>query len=880
MNRPWYLKKSLLLSTLFFFTSSFVTPFLQLTWAQEQNQSSNRQSYEEVIKRLDRGFKALEEIENGLDKSPFDVVEKTRALGRDAERIFAFVRDEIRYEPYYGVLRGATGTLMTGAGNSADKSVLLAKMLGVAGYKIRFVSGRLDQKTIKKLVSKFFNDNIRLAGEVEDSDLENTMKTVYEDLGINKAQVEKKLEEQYNDLEDLQERFWNRVDADHKLISSLLKERGVRLGTGVSPEELGREAAEHYWIRYKDSSGKWLDLDPSVPGSGIGKAPGKAQKTLDKLPDELFHRLTVVSTLKTGPSEGGSDIKVADHTLIEKSFRTSDTYSTAIRYMNVPAPKSAMGKDARTSLLTMFNAVKEFTATFSVGDKVIPGKSFDLEGNVYEKTGDEDYRVEAANKLRKTMGGGFGALTEALDGGGDAEKKPAPKKGRVLGQWLTYSLTSPMGAGKPPVTKEFQRFLLRYDKVVGWSPTGEKTAPAGVRKKTDLTTGLMQTQQLIVLTGRVSPAFLDWNQLKDSIESRPLMEMLLREAFDRKDGPKGNDTPLTGQRPMQLLTFALNTDTSFNQALEGRFPGLRAYRARPSLVLWKEHFEIPNPDDIKLVRGFDIADNPVRVASRSADDKSVISVSIMRGIIDTAMEHFLVSHSEGSEAIQKTVSASSILNSAVKSGIKLNVLDKRFGGLGGLAKLKLSAAVKCQIATDIKDGYVVIAPGSAVGADEQKEYAWWRIDPATGKTLGMMPGPAGQGFVEYLKMIDEASAEIATIRTFANMIAVYIAIGAFAVCVSGFSVGGVAANAAAIAGCIAVAYATFKGVGGSFVSGYYATMALAIAAIMLWVVPALSTPSTSPKPPPTSPEPPPTSPEPPPTEPSPYQEWPPPTPGQ
>src|SRR5688572_3380542 len=57
------------------------------------------------------------------------VVDLAFELEFGQERIFRFVAEQIRYQPYAGLLRGAEGTLMARAGNAADQAVLLAALL-------------------------------------------------------------------------------------------------------------------------------------------------------------------------------------------------------------------------------------------------------------------------------------------------------------------------------------------------------------------------------------------------------------------------------------------------------------------------------------------------------------------------------------------------------------------------------------------------------------------------------------------------------------------------------------------------------------------------------------------------------------------------------
>ncbi len=78
------------------------------------------------------------------------------------------MRDEIRYEAYEGVLRGALGTLWSRAGNAADKSVLLAALLRAAGEQVTFVSGTLEDAEAHALLDSMFPAPYRIVGCLPD----------------------------------------------------------------------------------------------------------------------------------------------------------------------------------------------------------------------------------------------------------------------------------------------------------------------------------------------------------------------------------------------------------------------------------------------------------------------------------------------------------------------------------------------------------------------------------------------------------------------------------------------------------------------------------------------------------------------------------------
>src|SRR3954452_2515552 len=86
-----------------------------------------------VIALLKRMCAAAEQELRKPSADPSDVPAKAAELGFDASRAFAFVRDEVAYEPYRGLLRGARGALASRAGNALDKCLLLKQLLQAGG---------------------------------------------------------------------------------------------------------------------------------------------------------------------------------------------------------------------------------------------------------------------------------------------------------------------------------------------------------------------------------------------------------------------------------------------------------------------------------------------------------------------------------------------------------------------------------------------------------------------------------------------------------------------------------------------------------------------------------------------------------------------------
>ena len=73
-----------------------------------------------------------------------EIKAKAAELGDNPVKIYEWVRNNIKYEPYYGSLKGAQQTLLEGAGNDFDQASLLISLLRAINIPARYVYGTVE----------------------------------------------------------------------------------------------------------------------------------------------------------------------------------------------------------------------------------------------------------------------------------------------------------------------------------------------------------------------------------------------------------------------------------------------------------------------------------------------------------------------------------------------------------------------------------------------------------------------------------------------------------------------------------------------------------------------------------------------------------------
>jgi hypothetical protein len=180
----------------------------------------------------------------------WDVEFKALKLGGDPQKCLDFVRSEIGWLPYAGVLRGAWGTLQARSGNALDRSLLLAELL--RKKTVRFARATLGEEEARRRVAAIV-----------------ARENIFKLQGIKPPDFLKR------------EELRAGIDAETIRVKSLIGE----LPRIDETTQAVREAQDHWWVQLKEG-GSWIDLDPS------GKPPA-AERTFDSIPEDLYQKVNI-----------------------------------------------------------------------------------------------------------------------------------------------------------------------------------------------------------------------------------------------------------------------------------------------------------------------------------------------------------------------------------------------------------------------------------------------------------------------------------------------------------------------------------------------------------------------------------------------------------
>jgi len=675
--------------------------------AQTKTAGPQSKSYSETLSDIDAFLALLESIKGELDRSQFEIDALLDSLDYDADKIVRFLQEQIYFEQYEGLLRGAEGTLLSRAGNALDQAVLLARLLKDAGYDARIFSARLSDpdahmllqelavprkpeppigntRKIKELLLEFGEENGVPADSITNLDFSNAMKNP----------------EPRRDLLES-------VKSQSGFLIEKLLDSGFQFAPKHPERSLVQEAKDYYAVEYRAGTGtEWKAVHPALrPRFEFSESATPVEYFAREIPSELQHRFRFEAFLTQRAGE-----ELIDKPIVPAWERpAANLVGKTLTFTTSSANLAGATQDLEFDLQNVPNDV-----FFPQFNGVSGDLAFDLRGNV----------VPAA-EAGSMYAGVFEAISQqtnragaALANLGNAEQKKHLTE--LASLKVKYALIAPDGT-----KREFERTVYDSAKV---PDSGDA---AYIQKLKDLTT----VYSIDVRGARASPAYLANQFLEGLLELETQLRMKAAAEFGRSDDfddLKRHTDKLSiawQYHGLQHSMFA-----SFFEAKDG----VAGYYSAPAVSV--HHRAMPL--DRRYSEAYDIVSLPIRsvnLESLETTPQQTLEAGVWATLSEGKMLNAPVSGAVGIEEI---------FNSQTQDGRRVETIlpDE---AASKLRTLGLAEDVKRLVAEDLNKGYAVVLVHEGVESNIQNT-AWWRVDPVTGESTGMLANGEGSKIVDYL----------------------------------------------------------------------------------------------------------------------------------
>lgn len=652
-----------------------------------------------IESRLEKMIREIEEARGFVDRSQFELEALLDRLDYDPRKIERFVKEQITFEQYPGLLRGAQGTLMGRAGNSLDQSVLLAALLKDAGLEAEIVRSKLSRDQARTLLGRMLK---YIPSNLPPGDLDAITAVLSgNDPSISDISA---------DPPPLPTADEGTQEVARFLLDTI-KAQGQQIGSPDSEMALIEEARDYFWVRFRDGpSSSWAAAHPAFGNSDVGSPQLEAVTTYrGSIPSELQHRfrMEVFLEQKFGDRLQVFTLIPAWERPVANMIGRSFVIGNFPDGIEVDTPWSELDSQMRKSELFVP----------SLNGKVLPGtKGFDLDGTPY------DLEVQGADALGATpifreLGRSLDRATGALGALGSTEKSVGPVRA-LSAQWVEYSLISPGGE-----TRIFRRYL--FDRL--GAETGRE------EKVNTLTTEPAQwwepiASQEFILAGARYPEAL----LLDEFLVRLAAYTRLVQGFLATNELTPNDLAAQVKDGRGANALALLALLEQMERPVGDDP-VSTYRSEPTLLAIP--LQMTAEDQVSV--GTDIISNQRRSRQFATASSSALDV-MLQGIWETYAER-LFFDLLGLEASNLSSAFDQLTEHQAASG-KATLLSRR-GDPETMVK-----EISPPLRRDLDSGYLAVLPEVV----SYRSVGWWRIDPDSGATVGVAPSGNGASATEYI----------------------------------------------------------------------------------------------------------------------------------
>ena len=660
-----------------------------------------RQVYDAEVRNLRDRVARMQTVVSALSAEAVDVEALGRSL-KTPEAAFAYVRDGIALEPYAGVMKGASGTLISRGGNAADRSILMAALLAQKGIQSRIAHGALSEKDATGLRQQIVE---------RPSAMEQINRVL--PTSLPSAQLDP---EEQKSIDAVTAAAATRATAHHTeadASATVLRAIVAKAGLPAGPDWRATQVAalrDHFWVQ-ASVDGRTIDFDPSFAAAQPGQRFTEPAETFaaDQLPDALYHRFEI--RVVADMVESG---RLVRQEIVGAQARADELFNQNIRIAVLPQ--------------AFTHGQNEYQASLTLGRGATVAKSFKIRPGIGGAT------------PQKPLGNAAGSVLDAFGGG--AEPEP---DGGVLGR-LSVEIVA-----KAPVLGDATARRVIMDRLDD-SDEAPRLQPQ-MEDDENIRSLLVQVWDGTTAVGAIHPLVMLRHQLETLTAKQSMMEQALAakylgQPFDAKQA-------IEPRLPEQITQF-LFQGAIFHQFVAAReTPSARLYHFRPQLALFRHGMAVHDWSKWNESRRFqdvvDLVNLPYGIVATPED---AAKLNLQLGIADATLERALAK--DGADF-------STIPLLAAADQQKVALMAVRPNQEATVRQLQIPGPIRRVLLDELRRGRTLIAPAGLVELNQVRTFGWWSVDPESGVPLGQMDLGAGQGAVETAKLTEVTSTMSHTI---------------------------------------------------------------------------------------------------------------------
>lgn len=711
-----------LANRLFAFTAFFLA--LSSNASQADEDSANRlravsQSLEVLQREIPAHYLSPEALAENQDYEP--------------EKIIGWIKQNIQYQPSPGYQLTPQSALRTATGNALEQAVLLQNVLVQAGLEVRLARTTLEHDQAMALLRESFVASPARQWELDPKVREARFKQISRTLGGDENAVSQHFANSEGLTPWRQSGVYNQANALSQNLSKTLQNANAWKDNGELLQPWVNNAQAYYFVKYRFSQGEpWAQAHPAFTSAN----PTIEESTyVTEGFEDQHHQVTVQAfiTRETDGKEETIPVSAVHSQTVASLFENQLQFSTIA---------SGLQKAIEEKSATALQASRFFAPAIN-GKLAKSARYFTLDGRDLSPAQVNDPMGKIGTVANEKITQMTGALDDALGTPTPGDETTSNPASRLLHYYLTIQWTAPSG-----VSRTLERSIYR--------PTADQNAATAQAEIT-------QRAVLAATPATLTPAAELFTSLQDQRAVLALMAKLKTQDYTES------------QLSRQLGDWSRNrNDLIFNTAVKiSRASAGEAalFSQAPVIALrWEKQADEGTPATSESTSNsptmaFDYLVNSAQTASLAGNVVSINPTqTLVYGVWSTYGEAVLMSGSPQRDSLAvDSISAAGAFNRLSRQG-KITVVDAN--SAGSLPNGSIPPLLQKRILQNPQYAYILPSPNT-VGSNNPYDYAYYRVNPATGETLGYSLNGRGVAISETTQLL---LIDIATAVTIGKMI--------------------------------------------------------------------------------------------------------------